>query len=207
MGLKEMFKKRLTPELLTQVEDALGDDFDYDMVPRSRLNKVIKQRNEYKEQLSAMDTEAKEDDDDDEDDDEKDKGAAKKSTKTPDVAALKAEIDRLKLENAKAVEDLKLQYAVLDKLRDAKAIDPDLIMKSGLIDKTKLAYNDKGELTGLDEQLTDLVKNKAFLFQGDEGGAGSGTGKGSGGSGGGTSALDTQLDSIFAGYGVTPIKQ
>lgn len=207
MGLKEMFKKRLTPELATQVEDALGDDFDYDMVPRSRLNKVIKQRNEYKEQLSATDTGAKEDDDADEDDDEKDKGAAKKSTKTPDVAALKAEVDRLKLENTKAVEDLKLQYAVLDKLRDAKAIDPDLVMKSGLIDKTKLTYNDKGELTGLDEQLTDLTKNKAFLFQGDEGGAGSGTGKGSGGSGGGTSALDTQLDSIFAGYGVTPIKQ
>jgi len=204
MGLKEMFKKRLTPELATQVEDALGDDFDYDMVPRSRLNKVIKQRNEYKEQLSATDTGAKEDDDVD----EEDKGAAKESTKTPDVAALKAEVDRLKLENTKAVEDLKLQYAVLDKLRDAKAIDPDLVIKSGLIDKTKLTYNDKGELTGLDEQLTDLAKSKAFLFQGDEGGAGSGTGKGSGGSGGGgTSALDTQLDNIFAGYGVTPIKQ
>ena len=78
---------------------------------------------------------------------------------------MKAEVDRLKLENTKAVEDLKLQYAVLDKLRDAKAIDPDLVMKSGLIDKTKLTYNDKGELTGLDEQLTDLTKNKAFLFK------------------------------------------
>ena len=59
------------------------------MVPRSRLNKVIKQRNEYKEQLSATDTGAKEDDDD-EDDDEKDKGAAKKSTKTPDVGGFES---------------------------------------------------------------------------------------------------------------------
>ena len=39
MSLYDSLRKALTPELFTQVTDALGDDFDYDVVPRARLNK------------------------------------------------------------------------------------------------------------------------------------------------------------------------
>ena len=45
MSFLDTLRKNLTPELFTQVTDQLGDDFDFDLVPRSRLNKVIKQRN------------------------------------------------------------------------------------------------------------------------------------------------------------------
>lgn len=196
MGLKEILSKKLTPELWTQFEDALGDDFDFDMVPRSRLNKVIKQRNELKVQLASS-TQIDDDDDDDV------KGAAGKSTKPtePDVATLKAQ-------HTKALADLKIQYAALDKLRAANAIDPDLILKSGLLDYTKITLDDKGALTGVDDQITELTKNKGFLFQVANAGGAKGTGKGTGEDGaGGTEqddALDSKLNSVFAGFGITP---
>ena len=53
MSLYDTLRKSLTPELFTQVTDALGDDFDYDVVPRSRLNKVIKQRNDLRNQFAG----------------------------------------------------------------------------------------------------------------------------------------------------------
>ena len=70
MSLYDTLRKCLTPEQFTTVTDALGDDFDYDMVPRSRLNKVIKQRNELRDQLAKgpqpSGGKTGEDDDDDE---------------------------------------------------------------------------------------------------------------------------------------------
>ena len=79
MSFYDTLRKNLTPELFTQVTDQLGDDFDFDLVPRSRLNKVIKQRNDLRDQL-AEDSQPQgrkgkapnEDDDDDdwEDDDD-----------------------------------------------------------------------------------------------------------------------------------------
>ena len=33
MSLKDTLRQKLTPELFTQVTDALGDDFNFDVVP------------------------------------------------------------------------------------------------------------------------------------------------------------------------------
>lgn len=44
MSLLDTLKAKLDPELFAQVTDALGDDFDYDLVTRARLNTVIGQR-------------------------------------------------------------------------------------------------------------------------------------------------------------------
>ena len=52
MSFQDTLRKSLTPELYTSVIDQLGDDFDFDLVPRSRLNQVIKQRNTLREQLA-----------------------------------------------------------------------------------------------------------------------------------------------------------
>ena len=83
MSLYDSLRKALTPELFTQVTDALGDDFDYDVVPRARLNKVIKQRNELREELSggsqSRSGKAKGSDEDD-DDMGAGAGASRKST-------------------------------------------------------------------------------------------------------------------------------
>lgn len=181
MSLYDTLRKSLTPELFTQVTDALGDDFDYDVVPRSRLNKVIKQRNELRDQLAGG-TQPKggsgkrgagEDDDDDYE------GAP--APKGVDEEALRKQYQKAQDDAVKAV---KIQYAALDKLRAANAIDPELIWSSNALDKTKIDLDDNGNLTGLDDMLTELQKNKAHLFKVEGGKPDKGTGKNEGGEGG-----------------------
>lgn len=181
MSLYDTLRKSLTPELFTQVTDALGDDFDYDVVPRFRLNKVIKQRNELRDQLAGG-TQPKggsgkkgagEDDDDDYE------GAP--APKVVDEEALRKQYQKAQDDAVKAV---KIQYAALDKLRAANAIDPELIWSSNALDKTKIDLDDNGNLTGLDDMLTELQKNKAHLFKVEGGKPDKGTGKNEGGEGG-----------------------
>ena len=65
MSLLDTLKKNLSPEVFSAVQDALGDDFNYDVVPRSRLNKVIQQRDEARRQLNGAGTGGQGDDGDD----------------------------------------------------------------------------------------------------------------------------------------------
>ena len=170
MSLYDSLRKALTPELFTQVTDALGDDFDYDQVPRSRLNKVINQRNELRDQLSGISqSQSSNSSNHEPDEDEK-----QKATEQLDVEALKAQWLK---EQGDAVKDVKLQYAALDKLRAAGAIDADLIWAAGLIDKSKIQQDDAGNITGLHEVIDDLVTNRKNLFVTQAQNAPSGTGK------------------------------
>lgn len=205
----DRLKGKLTPEELTKIVDALGDDFDEDVVPRSRLNRVIKQRNDLRQEIANV-SKSSTGTEDSEDDDDAAAGTAK-GGKTGTSAGLlsQREVNRLLKEkeaaHEKALTDLKIQYAVMDKLRGAKALDPELIYNGGLLDKSKIAFDDKGALTGLDEQLTELTKNKAFLFDKGAGGSGSGergTGRGQGGDGEDEKMkeLDRQLNNIFGGF-------
>ena len=57
---------------------------------------------------------------------------------------------------------MRIQYAGLDALRNANAVDPDLVFT--LIDKSKLKFDDSGKLTGIDEQITALKASKPNLF-------------------------------------------
>ena len=86
-----------------------------------------------------------------------------------DVQALKDQITKLQADNKanalKAAEDLKalklstaVQLAIGDSAQDAELV-------ANLIDKSKLILGEDGKVTGLDEQLKDLQKNKAFLFK------------------------------------------
>lgn len=192
MSIKDKLTKALQPDDLQKVLDALGDDFDFDMVPRSRLNKVIQQRNELKELVSGKKTEKEKDDNSGEDGEEGDL----KSVYEQKIAALEAA-------HQKTLESTQKQYAVLDKLREAKAVDPDIILKSGLLKVDELKFNDKGELEGLTEQLTELSKTKSYLFQPAEEPA-KGTGKAGGQK---KEVIDDQLTNIFTHYGVRPIER
>ena len=172
MSLLETLRKNLTPEQFTVVQDALGDDFDWDLVPRSRLNKVIKQRNELREKLAGgsqpqNSSFAGKDEEDDDD--------PKAADNEPiDVKALEKQ---WQAQQEKAIQDLKIQYAALEKLRSANAIDADLIWKAGLVDTSKLSLDATGTLTGIEDVITDLQKNKAHLFKAKGSDAPSGTGK------------------------------
>lgn len=163
MSFNDNLRKNLTPELYTQVMDQLGDDFDFDLVPRSRLNKVIKQRNELRDQLaevsqtqSSKGRASNEDDDDD-----NFQMLDKRKKQEVDVEALKAEWLK---EQGNAVNEVKMQYAALEKLRAANAIDPELIWQAGIIDKSKLTVEADGTVRGLDEAITELTKNRTNLF-------------------------------------------
>ena len=169
MTLLETLRKNLTPEQFTQIQDAVGDDFEWDLVPRSRLNKVIKQRNELREKLAGG---SQPQDSDPVDKDEDDAGAVK--SQSVDVKALE---QQWKAQQDKAIQDLKIQYAALEKLRAANAIDAELIWNGKLIDTTKLSLDNGGNLTGIDEVIADLQKNKGHLFKKAESGAPAGTGK------------------------------
>ena len=176
MSLYDSLRKALTPELFTQVIDELGDDFDYDVVPRARLNKVIKQRNELRDELSggsqSRSGKAKGSDEDD-DDVGAGVGTSRKSTEV-NVEELKKQWLK---EQGDAVQAVKLQYAALEKLRAANAIDAEVLWNAGVIDKSKLALDATGTLTGLDDIITQLQKDKAHLFKSDTDGVPSGTGK------------------------------
>ena len=192
MSLYDSLRKALTPELFTQVTDALGDDFDYDQVPRSRLNKVINQRNELRDQLSGISqSQSSNSSNHESDEDEK-----QKATEQLDVEALKAQWLK---EQGDAVKDVKLQYAALDKLRAAGAIDADLIWAAGLIDKSKIQQDDAGNITGLDEVIDELVTNRKNLFVTQAQNAPSGTGK-QGGEDSGFSTVSSRDEFLKLSY-------
>ena len=170
MSLKDTLRQKLTPELFTQVTDALGDDFNFDVVPRSRLNKVIGQRDTLKEQLESAlkGTQTKggsEDDDDDDDfqmpDTAKGKGKGKKQSSGSTLTEEEIQ-QRINEATQQAQNEVRIQYAGLDALRNANAVDPDLVFT--LIDKSKLKFDDSGKLTGIDEQITALKTSKPNLF-------------------------------------------
>lgn len=173
MSLYDSLRKALTPELFTQVTDALGDDFDYDVVPRARLNKVIKQRNELRDQLAGNTQAQRGTSKTDEDDDELNTGKPA-DNKPVNVAELKAQWQK---EQDAAVKAVRLQYAALEKLRAANVIDPELIWSSNVLDKSKIDLDDKGQVTGMDDMLTQLQKDKAHLFKKATDGVPGGTGK------------------------------
>ena len=168
MSLKDTLRQKLTPELFTQVTDALGDDFNFDVVPRSRLNKVIGQRDTLKEQLETAlkGTQTKggsEDDDDDDDFQMPDTTKGKGKKQSSETTLTEEEIQRrINEATQKAQNEVRIQYAGLDALRNANPVDPDLVFT--LIDKSKLKFYDSGKLTGIDEQITALKTSKPNLF-------------------------------------------
>lgn len=198
MSLLETLKAKLDPEIFGKVEEALGDDFNYDLVPRSRLNKVIKQRNDLKTEVEDLRSQVTNNDDDDDDDDTSKQSRTAKGKKDKDSGVKTYTQEELEAEIQKNQAALQLKQTVIGKLTEKGALDADLVYS--LLDHTKIARNDKGEVTGLDDQLTEMTKSKGFLFKDDVPG---GTGKDGNGAGSGNpTALDSALDSVFGSYGV-----
>ena len=197
MSLKDILKRNLTPEMFTSVTDALGDDFDYDMVPRTRLNKVIAQRNELRNQAQVIKPNTKGNDSEDDDDDDDDETGAQNGVMT--LKQFKKAMKEQQAAHDKEIANLKKQNVVLDKLRAKNAIDPTTIMNAGLLDLDKFELSDDGTLKGIDEAIETLVEDKAYFFKTTEGGDSheQGTGKNGGEDDGKDSALDAKLAAIF----------
>ena len=178
MSLLDTLKKNLTPEQLSAVQDALGDDFNYDVVPRSRLNKVIQQRDEARRQLAGTGSGGQGSEGDEGDEGSGNgggsgAGAGKGFTQADIDAAVQAEKDRA----AEAMKTLRMNHAVLAKLQEQNFVDPNLILSAGLIDTTKVTLDDNGVITGgLDDQLSSLAEARPYLKNASNGGQ-RGTGK------------------------------
>ena len=179
MSLLDTLKKNLTPEQLSAVQDALGDDFNYDVVPRSRLNKVIQQRDEARRQLAGTGSGGQGGEGGEGDEGSAGSGggsgagAGKGFTQADIDAAVQAEKDRA----AEAMKTLRMNHAVLAKLQEQNFVDPNLILSAGLIDTTKVTLDDNGVITGgLDDQLSSLAEARPYLKNASNGGQ-RGTGK------------------------------
>lgn len=152
MSFLDALKKSLTPEMYAQVTDALGDDFDYDLVPRTRLNKVIAQRNTLRDQLAGLSGEPKPPKTDPDD----------PEVPPVDTAALE---QKYKNQADEAIRGVKMQYAALSKLREAGVVDPEMVWSSSVLDKTKITMDEHDKIVGMDEMLTQLKTDKAYLFK------------------------------------------
>lgn len=191
-NLGEILRTNLPQDVMSQIEDVVGDDFDWDVVPRARLNKVIAQRNKLAGKASSNQPTT---------DDEGGvdlSGYVKKEDSDNLLAQQKKDLEKT---HKAEVLNLRKQYAALDKLRQMGAVDPQLILDSGLIKMDSLNFNEANELTGFEDQANPLKEARAYLFKEPEN-VPSGTGKGSGSQGGAPDALDARLNSVFASMGV-----
>ena len=177
MSLLDTLKKNLTPEQLSAVQDALGDDFNYDVVPRSRLNKVIQQRDEARRQLGLGGNAGGEGDGGDGGDGSGNGAGSGAVSKGFTQADIDAAVNAAKADHEKQLKQLRMNHAVLAKLQEQNFVDPNLILSAGLIDTTKVTLDDNGVITGgLDDQLSSLAEARPYLKNASNGGQ-RGTGK------------------------------
>ena len=103
--------------------------------------------------------------------------------------------------DAKAqLDELKFSHALEGKLAGSKAKDVGILM--GLLKKEDLKLTENGDILGLDDQLSKIKEEKAFLFDDEEGKPAFVRG-GTGGSGG--SGKD-EINAARAAMGLSPFK-
>lgn len=166
MTLLEKLREKLGPELAGQVEDAVGDDFDWDFVPRARLNKVIGQRNTAQSKLQAyldkQSSNAEGDDDDDNNIPNAEGNNGNTETRRHNKAN-EVNIDELNAQHQKDLANVAKRYAVLDLIRAKGALDPKLVL--GQLDLDKMNLKEDDTLEGFDEQFNPWAESHGYMFQ------------------------------------------
>lgn len=160
-------KKLLGEELFKQVEEKLGDKkidivSDGQWIPKQKFDDVNKEKNGYKEQIETLNTEL---------------GKLKKAA--DDNKDIQEKIEKLEKEigdKETAMEALRKSGAI--KLEVLKANPKDINDILPHIDENIIKVNDDG-VTGLQEQIDRLKKDKEYLFN-EADPAGTGGSKGGG---------------------------
>ena len=160
MNKEDLIAMGLTEEQAKKVMDSLDGNF----VTKTRFNEVNEENKTLKQSVADRDKQLED---------------LKKSS--GDNAELKKQIEDLQETNkseakkhADEMKELRLTNAI--KLAVAgKVHDED--MTAALFDRSRLILAEDGKVSGLNEQLESIRKEKAFLFKDGDGGQGSG-GKG-----------------------------
>lgn len=153
MTLQELLAKiGIAKENMESAEKEFKAFLDGSYVPKSRFNEVNEEKKTLQTTIADRDKQLETL--------KKNSGAAE---------SLKKQIEQLQADNKKAKDEAEaklkdLQFANAIKLAIVeKAQDVDIV--SGLFDKTKLILGADGKVTGLEEQLKALEKEKPFLFK------------------------------------------
>ena len=147
-------KEILEEELFNQVTTKLGENkvaivSDGTWIPKTKFDEINEQKNTYKGQIDTLNGQIKD---------------FEKSAKGNDE--LLAQIEKFKGDNEtlnSKIKDITLDSAIKLGLVNNKAKYADLL--SGKIDKSKLQLDDKGNVTGLDEQIKTLQEGYKELFE------------------------------------------
>ena len=168
-------KSYLGDELYSQVSEKLGsvDGFtliatnDGSWVPKSRLTDEINKRKPLNDTIADL--------------------TQKLQDATGKLAAsgtLQSQVDKLTKDLAdrdQTITAIKRSGKIREALDKAKARDPGVVER--LLDTSKIGEDDKGNLTGLDEQIKEMQKSSPYLFSensGQHGGWGGGKDMGGG---------------------------
>lgn len=155
-NLKKLLKELgLTDEQVDKVvKEGINDKF----IPKFRFDEVNEKNKQLTDDISARDKQIKE-----------------LSKFEGDNASLKTKIEELEKankekdeENKKAITQLKIDNAV-DFALNGKVQEGYNDIVRGLIDKQLIILKDDGTVSGLDEQIEKIKKDKALLFVSDNG--------------------------------------
>lgn len=155
-NLKKLLKELgLTDEQVDKVvKEGINDKF----IPKFRFDEVNEKNKQLTDDISARDKQIKE-----------------LSKFEGDNASLKTKIEELEKankekdeENQKAIKQLKIDNAV-DFALNGKVQEGYNDIVRGLIDKQLIILKDDGTVSGLDEQIEKIKKDKSLLFVADNG--------------------------------------
>lgn len=190
-------KAHLGDELYSQVEAALKDvdgltiiaTNDGSWLPKARLDEALGKQKDLKGTIATLTQQLAE---------------AKKAGES--ATALQATVDSLTQQvkdRDATITGMKRSGKIQDALRKAKARDAAVVEK--LLDASKIGEDDKGNLTGLEDQIKALKAGSAYLFEEEKGGkAGFGGGKDPNAGKGGSNNSNAEVNSaIRAAFGFT----
>lgn len=151
-----MLKTHLGDELYAQVEEKLGglDGFqviatnDGSWMPKARLDAEITKRKDLQTTVNSLTGELNE---------------AKKQLEAS--GSLKDQVDKLTADLAErdqTITGMRRSGKIREVLAKANAKDIGVLEK--LLDDSQISEDDKGNLTGVDEQIKALRENSAYLF-------------------------------------------
>lgn len=185
-------KAHLGDELFSQVEEKLKDvdgltiipTNDGSWLPKTRLDEEIGKQKTLKGTIATLTQQLAE---------------AKKAGES--ATALQATVDSLTQQvkdRDATITGMKRSGKIREALAKAKVRDAAVVEK--LLDASKIGEDDKGNLTGLDDQVKALKASSGYLFEEEKGGrAGFGGGKdpNAGNGGGGGSNSNSEINSLI----------